>query len=524
VPLDVDRLTAQLEVDLASHGVPAFALAVVEGAEIPYTFAFGRTRIGSDLPVTVDTPFYSGSISKTITALAVMRLVELGAVELDVPVAEYVRDLRFSRDDYAHGITLRRLLSHSSGLFGTASNYGDPDPRSLLRFAKDAAHRAPFVAPPGVAFEYSSVGIDIAGAAIESVTGRFFADAVAELLFQPLGLAATYDHGGVHDRLAMPHVLDAEGVLRVQQRLPNAAAANPAGNVICSTRALAQLAALLLGNGGPELLTGESLSEMLRPQISLRDGKGGGYGLGLWTLVHGDVEWVTHAGLLHPYSCELSVFPGLGIGVAFQCSAPGSFDPYAVRRSIVDAHVDERTARRVRPRERDEDERSRVPVPGRYFSMAAGFATLEHAGDALVLGGTRDAVREELHHLGGGIWSNDAATTTLGVISGHDDRYFILDEHVYERFAAESVTPLAEDALRGYVGTYRFDDGDTAVARLLSGSLMLSFSWFGDETTCIPVGDDCFATEFGLIRFRRSNGIAVALEYEGFVPAHRVGD
>ena len=104
---------------MPASGVPGLAYAVVHDAEITAAGARGVAKAGEDRKVTSDTPFLTGSISKSFTALAVMQLVEAGKVDLDADIAQYL-DAFSGRP--AGAITVRQLLSHTSGFSTTQGN------------------------------------------------------------------------------------------------------------------------------------------------------------------------------------------------------------------------------------------------------------------------------------------------------------------------------------------------------------------------------------------------------------------
>ena len=112
--------------EMPASGVPGLAYAVVADGEITSAGARGVVRIGGDTEVTPDTPFVTGSISKSFTALAVMQLVEAGKIDLDAEISQYLDG--FSGRP-AGAITIRQLLSHTSGfstLQGNSSAAASP--------------------------------------------------------------------------------------------------------------------------------------------------------------------------------------------------------------------------------------------------------------------------------------------------------------------------------------------------------------------------------------------------------------
>ena len=107
--------------------IPGVAIGVFHNGK-EYTAGFGVTSVENPLPVTPDTLFQTGSISKTFTGTIFMRLVEAGQVELDAPVRKYLPKLKLSDKDVAERVTIRHLLTHTGGWVGDYFNdFGDGD-------------------------------------------------------------------------------------------------------------------------------------------------------------------------------------------------------------------------------------------------------------------------------------------------------------------------------------------------------------------------------------------------------------
>jgi D-alanyl-D-alanine carboxypeptidase len=198
-------LRAGLEADLRQDpAIPGEAVAV-SAPGLHLAVAVGRGDVAGGTPLEPDTPFRVASITKTFVAAAVVRLVETGKVELDVPIARYLSPesrsvLESGGYDPGH-ITVRQLLQHTAGLFDYATtdeydhiNETDPGhhwtPAEQLRFAME--HGRP-VAKPGAKYHYSDTGYVLLGEILERATGESLAAAVRGLLhFDRIGLTDTY--------------------------------------------------------------------------------------------------------------------------------------------------------------------------------------------------------------------------------------------------------------------------------------------------------------------------------------------
>ena len=142
----------------------------------------------SGRPVTPDTPFVIGSLSKSLTALAILRLVDAGAIELDAPVTRYLPAFRTVSPDPTP-ITVRHALTQTSGLPGSAIDLSSP--RSTIAEQVASLATVQPLSAPGIRYAYANANYVVLGAVIEAVTGRSYPAAMQELVFGPLGMAHT---------------------------------------------------------------------------------------------------------------------------------------------------------------------------------------------------------------------------------------------------------------------------------------------------------------------------------------------
>jgi CubicO group peptidase (beta-lactamase class C family) len=170
------------------RGVPGLALAVAVDGKIVYSEGFGYADLEERVPVWPTTKFRIGSISKPLTATALMELVEAGKVELDAPVQRYVP----SFPDKGADITVRQVAGHLAGIrhyqgdeFEIQKHYS-----SVLEGLK-IFENDPLVAPPGTKFSYSSYGYNLVSAVVESAAGEEFLSYMQGHVFAPLGLVHT---------------------------------------------------------------------------------------------------------------------------------------------------------------------------------------------------------------------------------------------------------------------------------------------------------------------------------------------
>lgn len=230
-----------------SKATGAGVALLLEG-EVVYLNGFGVRDVESKVPVDVDTVFRIGSVSKTITALALMRLRDQGKVVLDAPAATYLPALRAIAGPTKDSppITVRHLLTMTSGL-------GYDDFWGAVTFGKSDAELAAFLArgvsfggAPGERYRYSNLGYALLGQIVASVSGKTFEAFLASDIFGPLGMTSTgYVTGGLpRDRLAIGYYRD-EGRL-VPEKIDADGVFAPAGGAFTTIRDLARYAAFHL--------------------------------------------------------------------------------------------------------------------------------------------------------------------------------------------------------------------------------------------------------------------------------------
>jgi CubicO group peptidase (beta-lactamase class C family) len=238
---------------LAQSGIPGAAVGVLADGE-EHIAGFGVTNVEVPYPVDGDTLFQIGSISKTFTMAAIMRLVERGRLDLDAPVRQYLPDLKFSDPTATSRVSLRQLLTHTSGLSADDFAAMDGGDRALAEYVAERVPIAPFVLSPGRYVSYSNTGFSLAGRVLEVGSGQRYEAAIADLLLQPLGMstATFFANQAILRATAAGHVvLDGQAVMQRVWQLPRTA--NAAGGLVASVREMLRYARLWLDDGvGPD--------------------------------------------------------------------------------------------------------------------------------------------------------------------------------------------------------------------------------------------------------------------------------
>ena len=253
-----------------AYDVPGVGLAVVEGGEIVYVRGYGVRDVTTGAPVTPDTQFAIGSTTKSFTALGMMLLAQEGRVDLDAPVTAYLPEFKLADPEATRTVTVRHLLSHSTGLVRTDASTFDTSVTAADII--EAAATTPLVGKPGEVFVYSNVNTIIAGAIIERLTGESWEDFTRERVLRPLGMTTatlSIDELKQQDDVALPHVLDVMDGLKTTDFLSLGADA-PAGAMNASAAEMARYVQFGVGDGAP-LLSQKNLSEMHTGQVAAPD-------------------------------------------------------------------------------------------------------------------------------------------------------------------------------------------------------------------------------------------------------------
>jgi CubicO group peptidase (beta-lactamase class C family) len=293
------------------HGVPGMVVGVLDQDGTRIVHAHGVASVETGCPVRRDSLFQIGSITKVFLATLALHLVEAGRLELDTPVARYLPDLRLADPETEQRLTMRHLLTHTSGLLGDHfQDYGPADD-ALERYVADL-HQLPQVHPLGRYWSYCNSGFSLAGRVIEVLTGQPFERAMQELVFEPLGLERTFffAHEVIGYPLAVGHRTGDDGEPVVVRDFPLPRSVHPAGGITATIDDLLTFAAFHLGIARPpaSLLSEASIAAMQRPQTTAANwAEHYGLGWALWSL--GGTRLVGHGGSTNGFQAHLILLP-----------------------------------------------------------------------------------------------------------------------------------------------------------------------------------------------------------------------
>jgi CubicO group peptidase (beta-lactamase class C family) len=309
-----DKYRQRIPEIMAEDKVPGLSLALVDRDGIRWAAGFGYTDYDLKTPVTTETIFAICSISKTITATAVMIAVQDGLVELDVPIIEYwpqfTVNSRFEENPQKK-ITMRHLLSHTSGIARSApvGNVRKPSHGTFKEHVQSISdtwlrHKV------GERYSYSGLGYDIAAYILEIQSRQPFAQYIEDRIFTPLNMPnCSLDPDFIRNHLNravghMPYV--------TQVPLLSDVPCVGAGSVYANTKGMAKFLQFFLNGGkvdGKPILDERLITDMFIPSIRSKD-----YGLGVHALHIDGNYWLGHGGGGYGFITGMYWFPEYGFG------------------------------------------------------------------------------------------------------------------------------------------------------------------------------------------------------------------
>jgi CubicO group peptidase (beta-lactamase class C family) len=324
---------AWVEYQLGINAVPGASVAVVHDQELLFVEGFGLANAEAGQAAEPDTIYSICSNSKLFTAIAVMQLRDAGKLRLDDPLDKHLE--WFAIEDIHPNdetITIRRILTHSSGLpresdypYWSGPDYLFPTHEEIVERIADQET----LYPSGRYYQYSNLGLTLAGEIVAAASGRSFDDYVRAEILDPLGMSDTFTeipaeyHGG---RLAIGHTARNRDGSRDPMPLFQARGIAPAAGFASTAEDLARFASWQLrlrGDGGTEVLRAATLREMQRVHWVDPDWKTT-YGLGFYVARSGESTLIEHGGACPGYYSQVAIEPKSKLGVIVLSNAIGT--------------------------------------------------------------------------------------------------------------------------------------------------------------------------------------------------------
>ena len=494
----------------ATGEVPGCAIGLSRAGQPVLTRAYGMANLEYGVPNTPETIFESGSVAKQFTAAALVLLAQDGKLSLDDDVRKFLPEV----PDFGHTITIRHLLTHTSGLrdqWGLLSLKGSPpgsQVHTLPLILDLVAHQKQLNFEPGTDYLYSNTGYALAAMIVQRASGKSLAQFGQERLFGPLGMTSTRwrdDYARVVKNRATAYAGSAQVGFRQDMPFTNVYGN---GGLLTTVGDLLKWNAML--DAPPASVGGRRFVEALETEGRLRGGRAIGYALGLGVGTERGMRVVSHSGATAGYRTMVSRYPGDSVSVAVICNG-GGINAGGLASQVIAA------SGLVKPREQAA---AQAGAPETPVSLSAE-QLAEYAG-VFFSPRTGTVVRTVLRD--GKLTTTSPGTTTLAPVAvgrfrvpgqpgelefsktgrarGVELRRIVDGDTVH--FLPMESAPPTPKALAEFAGSYWSPELDTRVTATVKDSVLVLRQRPATDVTLTPVFRDAFThPQVGTLVFRR---------------------
>ncbi|HZU34372.1 MAG TPA: serine hydrolase [Gemmataceae bacterium] len=303
--------------EVKDKDLPALSIALVDDQTIVWSHGFGYADAQRKVPASADTVYRVGSVSKLFTDLAVMQLVEKGALDLDTPITRYLPQFH-PHNPSGKSITLRQLMAHRAGLVREppVGNYFDPAGSSLAQMVRSLNETA-LVYEPEQKTKYSNAGVAVVGYVLEKTQRQPFAHYLQQALLSPLGMT----HSSFEPTPALTKKLASAVMWTYHDREFPAPTFElgmaPAGSMYSTVEDLSRFLSMLFAGGkvqGTRVIQPATLQKMWTPQFAKPKEKNG-FGLGFMLSELDGHRRIGHSGAIYGFATQLAALPDEKLGV-----------------------------------------------------------------------------------------------------------------------------------------------------------------------------------------------------------------
>ena len=318
---------------MIKHHQPGASVALVYDSTVILLKGYGLKEAGTQDSVDINTAFRLASVSKPFASFLTGILLEENVLSLDNPVLEYWPNFKLRSAEDAASVTLRHVLSHSTGLpYHTYTNMIEEALPfdTLLSYLKDIK----LVSKPGVLYSYQNVGYSIIGKVIAQATGNTYEEQLQRQVFKPLGMqnaSSDYMSFMSNSNIAQPHMFK-RGKLRPTIVRDTYYNVSPAGGINASISDMAKWLKALLGNR-EDVIKRSTLDTLFTPQVLANSRnrnfyqwqrvRQAYYGLGWRILRFAKDTIVYHGGYVTGYRSEVALHPSEKVAICVLTNAPG---------------------------------------------------------------------------------------------------------------------------------------------------------------------------------------------------------
>ncbi|MCP4659558.1 MAG: serine hydrolase [bacterium] len=502
----IAQLTELIEVETARLNVPSLSIALVDDQHIVWQRGFGSQN-AAGVPASENTVYRVGSLSKVVTATAVVQAAEKGLVDLDAPITDYLPELVFVDPfDSEQAITLRHLHAHRAGILreSPVGHYFDTTVPSIEEAVKSIIGTE-LIHPVGSTTKYSNMGPTVAALVLERVTGVPFKEYVRENILDALGMTSSSflrDREAIHRNLADAYMIGFDGEFFPAPVFELGALA--AGNLYSTVGDMSRFIMMFFDQGmagETRILAPETVEDMMTLRFPNDDG-GRAFGIGFMV---GDLDGrklVSHAGAIYGFASIFVALPEEKLAVVvlndvdLANGLDGKIASQALRLMLnakTGAGLD------LLPEAVDPPAAEIEALVGAYVSGdRPAFATLEGGTLQLQLDGTTRIIRQvadgsfisDGHEIYGG--AIQFVRSEGGAVTGFES-----DDRVYTRVEGYRPDRTVPPKWQPFVGDYGWPHNVMRIF-VLDGDLWCRVEW-AFEYPMIEVSDGVFAfPDYGL--------------------------
>jgi CubicO group peptidase (beta-lactamase class C family) len=509
----VDRVFAEWN----TTSSPGCALAVVKDDHVVYEHGYGMANLELGIAITPQSVFDIGSVSKQITAMAILLLAQEHRLSLDDDIRKYLPEM----PDYGSTITIRHMLHHTSGLrnyddlfdlqgIPEADLTTDRDAMELILRQKGVNFRA------GEEFLYSDTNYFLMSQIVKRVTGQTLRQFAQDRIFGPLQMTSTHfhdDHTMIVPRRATGYAPHKGGGFEIDmsnfEQLGD-------GSVMTTVEDLFKWDQ----NFDHPLVGGADAIRQLTTPGTLNNGQTIPYAMGIFLDHYRGLNWIHHSGEWVGYRAALSRFPDQHFSTLVLCNCVGSMSPMTMAQRVADVYLAEEFARA----ENGPSPKTSPNVPltelkqyvGTYWSQKNGaFRKFVLRDDKLIM--VAPGMTYDLLPLGGGQFE------ALEADIEHKDRYIfhaVKNGSNFQLEAVEGGVPVSYEAVRpglesshlaDYAGSYANDELRATWTLVVEKGKLVRQQWMTEDEEIEPAFPDGFIGDISegqfLMHFNRdSNG------------------
>ena len=495
-------------------GSPGCSVGVIRDGKFIYQKSYGEASLELGVPLSPDSVFYVGSISKQFTAASVVLASEQGLLSLDDNVRKYIPEL----PDYGHPITLRQMLNQTSGFRDlydliNFSGHDEADFNSPSEILKLIVRQKGLNNSPGAEWVYSNTNFFLLGVVLQRVTGNTLANYATQNIFLPLGMTHTrfYDDASVVVPGRVPaYDPGANGQFRVDWSTTFAAVG--AGGLMTTVGDLALWDSNFYAN---RLGTGGLVKELQTPGV-LNDGNKIAYGMGLIPGNYRGLPIVEHNGALFGYRADLLRFPEQKFTVITLCNVSNAL-PEEKARQVADIYLKADMQPGSMPITAvDKDLPDPAPLAGQYLDPRThSLDTFSASGGHLKLSGAdlRRKNANQFYDFFGDVFTFEGSNNSMTVS---------LDTNGETYFSGRRVSQvhMSDAVLQNFAGDYSSPELEASIQLSVEHGNLILKNLSNPPVTLTPIANDEFevggnllVSSFLIEFYRDTNGRVSGLSY-----------